>query len=79
MPRELPELIAALAFFGAVVILPLVFMLLRHQRAIASMIHENHSEDALKRIDALEREVRELKVAQQVRSIQATERRELPH
>ncbi|MBV6457852.1 MAG: hypothetical protein HONBIEJF_00972 [Fimbriimonadaceae bacterium] len=79
MPSEFPELIAALALFGTVVILPLVFMLLRHQRAIASMIHEKPGEEARKRIEALEAEVKELKFAVYIRSLEPTNSGDLRH
>lgn len=57
----LPELLAALAFFGLLGVFPIVMVLLRHQRSMAELIHRNGPNEAMQRIDSLEREVRELK------------------
>ncbi|MFI5386175.1 MAG: hypothetical protein ACHQ50_08650 [Fimbriimonadales bacterium] len=61
--REIPEILAAFGFFGAIFICPLVYMMTRHQRAMAEIIHAGAANDALRRIEALEREVQELKAA----------------
>ena len=61
--HEIPQILASFAFFGAVFVCPLVFMLMRHQRAMAEVIHGGTSNEALRRIEALEREVMELRSA----------------
>ena len=58
---NLPEIIAAFGFFGMVVILPLVFMLMKHQRAIAASIYAGAAAEAFRRLEALEYEMRELR------------------
>lgn len=57
----LHELLAALAFFRLFGVLPIVVVLLRHQRSMAELIHRNVPNDAMQRLASLEREVRELK------------------
>lgn len=47
--------------FFLVVVLPIVFMLLHHQRRMAEMIHRSPNATRDEQIDRLEREVRELK------------------
>lgn len=77
MFQNLPEVIAALGFFGAVVIFPITFLFLRHQRAMAELIHRGAPNDANPRIEALEREVKQLKAALHQRIIQEDDRTEL--
>jgi hypothetical protein len=74
---DLPEFIAALALFGLVVIVPLVFMLMKHQQAMAKLIHRETSSDADQRIAALEREVLDLKSYRQEQVLRELERQEL--
>jgi hypothetical protein len=64
MRSNIPEIIAALAFFGAIFICPLVYLMMRHQRTIAELIHRNAAGEAFQRLEALEREMRELKAQQ---------------
>jgi hypothetical protein len=61
--RELPEILAAFAFFGLLFVCPLVFMLLRHQRTMAEFIHRSAGNEALHRIEMLEQQLRELRAA----------------
>jgi hypothetical protein len=61
--RELPEVLAAFGFFGAVFICPLVYMLMKHQRAMAEIIHRGANADSVQRLELLEREVLELRAA----------------
>jgi hypothetical protein len=62
--NHLGEVIAAASAFGLLVVCPIVFMLLRHQRAMAVLLHSQPNEDAARRIASLEQEVRELRNAQ---------------
>lgn len=72
------ETIAALAFFGLVCVLPIVSMLLRHQRAMAELLHRNSdAPDSNARIDALEREVHYLRDQLNQRLISDDERKQL--
>lgn len=77
MPPSIPEIIAALAFFGLMVICPLVYMLMKHQRAMAEIIHGKGANDSTQRIEALEREVRELRSALHDRIIRDDDQKEL--
>lgn len=74
---RLPEILAALAFFGLVVICPIVMMFLRHQRQMAELIHGRHSSDTVQRLEALERELRELKALKHQQAIIEDDQREL--
>lgn len=48
--------------FGLVVLIPLVYMFLHHQRKMAALLHQNSQPaDRQGQIDRLESEVRELK------------------
>ena len=62
MEREIPQMIAALAAFGCVVILPLTMMLLRHQRQMAELMRQAPDE-MLHRLQVVEEELRSLKAA----------------
>lgn len=64
---NLPELIAAFTFFGAFVVCPLVYMLMRHQRSIAELIHRDGNPEVLHRLERMESEIRALKAADTVR------------
>lgn len=75
--NNLPETIAALAFFGAVVVCPLIFVLLKHQRAMAELIHRNAGDATQQRIASLEQEVRELRAARLEQLIREDDQREL--
>ena len=61
--EEIPMILAAFGFFGAIFVCPLVFMLMRHQRAMAELMHRGTADDAARRIEMLEHEVRQLKAA----------------
>lgn len=61
--ENIPEILAALAFFGGIFVCPVVFMLLKHQRAMAELLHRRPDEPTLHRLAALEREVAELRAA----------------
>lgn len=74
---DLPEFLAALAMFGLVVIVPLVFMLIKHQQAMAKLIHRQGATDTEQRIAALEREILDLKSYRQEQVLQELERQEL--
>lgn len=75
--NDLPEVIAAFAMFGLVVVCPIVYMLMKHQRAMAELIHGRPSQEAERRIIALENEVMMLKAVQQDQTIRELERQEL--
>lgn len=64
LPTDLPEMIAAMACFGVIVVCPLVMLLLRHQRQMAELMHRGPVDNSLQRIEALEHEVRELRATQ---------------
>jgi hypothetical protein len=74
---DFAEFVAALAMFGLVVIVPLVFMLMKHQKAMAELIHRQPSHDAEQRIAALEREVMDLRAYRQEQILRDLEQREL--
>lgn len=67
MPTDLPELIAAMTFFGVFALAPILYLLLRHQRVMAELIHRNASRATADKVEALEREVRSLRAALQAR------------
>lgn len=75
--NDLPEVIAAFAMFGLVVVCPLVFMLMRHQRAMAELIHRRPTLEAEQRIAALEHEVMMLRAARQEQVLRDLEQREI--
>jgi len=75
--NDLPEVIAAFAMFGLVVVCPLVYMLIKHQRAMAELIHGRPTQDAERRIAALENEVLMLRSAKQEQTLRELEEREL--
>lgn len=77
MPPNLPEIIAALGFFGAVVVFPITFLLLRHQRAMAELLHRGNTGDVQQRLESLEHAVRELRGVHYERVIREDDRREL--
>lgn len=72
---NLPEVIAAFAFFGAVVICPLVYLIMRHQRSIAEIMHKSPSSDLLYRVEALEHELRMLRAERHERMIREDDER----
>ena len=72
-----PEVIAAFAFFGAIVICPLVYMIMRHQRTIAELMHRPAGDDVFQRLHILEQEVRELKASRYEQLIREDDKREL--
>lgn len=61
---ELPEFLAALTLFGLLFVLPVIHLMLRHQRAMAEILHRTATSGSEERILALEHEVRELRAAQ---------------
>ena len=75
--NDLPEVIAAFAMFGLVVVCPLVYMLMKHQRAMAELIHNRPSQEAERRIAFLENEVMLLKAARQEEVLKQLEQQEL--
>lgn len=77
MRQSLPELIAALSFFGAIVICPLVYMLMRHQRTIAELMHRSPENEVLQRLQVLEHELQELKAARNEQVLRDDDRRAL--
>ncbi len=78
-PDKIAQLVAAFAFFGLVVIVPLSMLFLRHQRAMAELIHGKASNETLQRLEILERELRELRAAKQERVLREDDQRELGH
>ncbi len=72
-----PETIAALSFFGAMVVCPLVYMLMKHQRTIAEIVHRSPQNDLAARLEAIERELRELKAVRHSDILAEDDRREL--
>lgn len=77
MGQHIPETIAAFGAFGFIFILPLVYMLQKHQKAMAEVIHRQPAVDLHRRIESLEREVRELRAAQHEQILKADDQREL--
>jgi len=75
--RDIPEILAAFAVFGLFFICPLVFMLTKHQRAMAQIFHAGASNDALRRIEMLEREVQELRATRHDPVLWQEDQREL--
>lgn len=61
---DVAPLIASLTFFGLVFVLPVVALMLRHQRSMAEILHRASSGVTEERIRALEEEVRELRAIQ---------------
>jgi hypothetical protein len=55
--NNLPETIAAVAFFGFLVVCPLAYVFLKHQREMAAIIHGRGHDETQRRIEALEREI----------------------
>ncbi|MFN8138648.1 MAG: hypothetical protein U0R49_02500 [Fimbriimonadales bacterium] len=72
---KLPEIIAACACFGLLVVVPLTMFLLRHQRQMAELIHGKNDSDTHQRLEALEREVRDLRIANTDRILREEEQR----
>jgi len=72
-----PEVIAAFSFFGAIVICPLVYMIMRHQRSIAEIMHRNAGGDLHERVKMLEHEVRMLRAERNERLILEDDQRDL--
>lgn len=71
MPSDLPELIAAMTFFGVFALAPILYLLLRHQRVMAELIHKNATGATAEKVEALEREVRSLRAALLARGIES--------
>jgi uncharacterized membrane protein YkvA (DUF1232 family) len=74
---QIPEILAAFGFFGAFFICPLVWMLMRHQRQMAEVIHRAPNQEALQRIQALEQQVAELRATRHSDIIREDDQREL--
>lgn len=70
-------MIAALTFFGALVVCPLVWMLMKHQRAMAELMQGRPGLEALQRLESLEREVRELRAAHHQQVLRDDDQQEL--
>lgn len=73
----IPELLAALAFFGFIGVTPLVMMFLKHQRMMAELIHGRTTEETLRRLEIVENELRELKSARCARALREDDQRGL--
>ena len=76
-PTDLPEMIAAMACFGVIVVCPLVMLLLRHQRQMAELIHRNPDNDSHRRLEVVEHELRELRAAQHELTIKNDDKKSL--
>lgn len=63
-PARLPELFASLAFFGLMAVCPIVYLLLKHQRAMAEIISGRATMEMHQRLENVERELRELRAQQ---------------
>lgn len=74
---EIPQVLAAFAFFGAIFVCPLVYLLLKHQRAMAEIIHGKAAGEALHRLETVEKELRELKALQHEQVLRDDDQREL--
>lgn len=62
--NDVPEMLAAFSAFGLVVVCPLVFMLLKHQRAMAEILHRTGDDQTKQRLDMMEQELRQLRAGQ---------------
>lgn len=74
---NLPELLAAFGFFGAIFICPLIWMFLKHQRAMAEVIHGRASTETHQRLEMLEREVQILRAERQERILREDDQQQL--
>ncbi len=74
---HLPQTIASLAFFGLMVVFPITYLLLKHQRAMAELINGRASNETLVRLENLERDLRELKAASHEQAIAGDQQRDL--
>jgi hypothetical protein len=74
---DLPAIMGVGTGFFFVVVLPMVFMLLHHQRRMAELIHRNSTPARDSQIDRLEQEVQELKDRINVLILQSESGREL--
>ena len=78
MPWEqIPQTIAAIAFFGLIFICPLIGLFLRHQHKMAELIHARAANESLERLAVVERELMELKALQHERVLRDDDQREL--
>ena len=75
--EQLPQVLAAFGFFGAIFICPLVFMFLRHQRAMAEVIHGRAAHETQQRLEMLERQMQALTAAHHERVLHDDDQREL--
>ncbi|HXH59981.1 MAG TPA: hypothetical protein VNI20_01340 [Fimbriimonadaceae bacterium] len=66
---ELPGMIVAVSVFGGFVVVPMTMMLLRHQRQMAKALKGNASDETLKRLEAIERQLSEMRAAQNMQII----------
>ena len=73
----LPETLAALSLFGVVFVCPLIFLLTKHQRAMAEILNRQGSSDTQRRIEQLEAQVQELKALQYHQILSLDEQAEL--
>ena len=71
------ELVMAVGFIGAFVIVPLTFMFLMHQRTMMAMIHNKGANEALQRVESLERKVEALEAAHHERVLTGDDQQEL--
>lgn len=75
--NQIPEMIAAFSFFGLVFILPLVHMLMKHQRAMSEILHTGPARENQQRLEALEQEVRALRASNHELILQQDDQREV--
>lgn len=75
--EQIPQLLAAFAFFGAIFVCPLVYLFLKHQRAMAELIHGKAASEAHQRLELVERELKELKAAHHEQVLREDDQREL--
>lgn len=72
--ENIPELLAAGGFFGAVFVCPMIYLLLKHQRAMAELMHRGADPATRDQIAALRQEIQELKAARYAEIIQRDDR-----
>ena len=74
---DIGKLIAASALFGMVFVCPIVMLFLRHQRLMAELFRRQSSNETLQRLEAVERELRELKALRHEQVIAEDDQQEL--
>ena len=71
---NVPQLLAAGGFFGAIFVCPMIYLFLKHQRAMAELIHRGGDPATRDQIIALRQEIQELKAARYAEIIQRDDR-----